>query len=271
MRERVLEVAGARTFVREAGDPSAPAVVLVHGNPDSADEWLPFVRRAGDLGRVITPDLPGFARSGRPAEVTLASLSEWFVALLDALELERYRLVVHDWGVVGLAGALRRPEQVERLVVMDAVPLARTYRWHWLARIWRTPLLGELSMPGFRRPVVKQITRLSSPRPGPMDDAFLDESFAHLDNGTRRAILSLYRSADPDALEAAGARLGELRCPTLVLWGEGDPYIGVPDGRAFAGRIPGAEFEVRAGVGHWCFREDPGIVDRVVGFLAGRP
>lgn len=260
-----ITVAGVRTFIRTAGvgDP----VIFVHGNPDTADEWAPFLAQSGRLGRVITPDLPGFGRSARPDQVTLLSLRDWFVTLVDELEIERYRLVVHDWGVVGLAGALMRPEQLERLVIIDAVPLLDSYRWHWLARAWRTRLLGELSMVGFRRPVLRQITRLSSPRPGPMSDAFLDDAMAYFDNGTRRAVLSLYRSADPDVLGAAGATLGQLRCPTLVVWGEGDPYIGPQDGQRMADAIPGAQITIKPGVGHWCWREDPQIVEDVISFL----
>ena len=56
-------------------------------------------------------------------------------------EIDEYSLVVHDWGVVGLIAALRRPQQVRRLVVINAVPLLPGYRWHWVARcVWRLPV-----------------------------------------------------------------------------------------------------------------------------------
>lgn len=55
---------GMRTAVRQRGD--GEPVIFVHGNPGSADEWQPFLDRAGELGRVIAPDMPGFARSARP-------------------------------------------------------------------------------------------------------------------------------------------------------------------------------------------------------------
>jgi pimeloyl-ACP methyl ester carboxylesterase len=131
------DIVGIRTAITEqgAGDP----VIFVHGNPDSSQEWAPFLDRAGELGRVIAPDMPGFGRSARPDLVDVAILTTWFNALVDDLGLARYRLVVHDWGAVALAAAALRPERLAKLVVIDAVPLSAAYRWHWLARVWRTP------------------------------------------------------------------------------------------------------------------------------------
>jgi pimeloyl-ACP methyl ester carboxylesterase len=204
-------------------------VLFVHGNPDTLEEWAPFLDRAGELGRVIVPDMPGFGRSARPDLVDFATLKMWFSELVDDLGVDRYRLVVHDWGGVALAAAAIRPEQLERLVVIDAVPLSAEYRWHWLARMWRRPVLGELAVWCMRRSTLKQLSRLSSPRPGPMDDEFLDDATRYLDAGTRRAILGLYRSADPGVLGAAGRALDEVRCPSLVLWAGGDPYLGTEE------------------------------------------
>ncbi|WP_051342991.1 alpha/beta fold hydrolase [Pseudonocardia spinosispora] len=259
------DVAGVRTALADRGD--GPPVIFVHGVPDSLDEWAPFLDRAGELGRVIAPDMPGFGRSGRPGRVDFATLKMWFTALIDDLGLERYRLVVHDWGAVALAAAALRPEQVERLVVIDAVALNPHYRWHWLARAWRTPVLGELATIGMRRPTLKLLTHLSSPRPGPMSDEFLDDATRYLDSGTRRAILGLYRSADAGVLGAAGNTLDEVRCPALVLWGDGDPYLNIREAYRFGSALPNSEVEIVRNAGHWCFREDPAVVDRVIKFL----
>lgn len=259
------DVVGFRTAVLERG--SGDPVIFVHGNPDSADEWAPFLDRAGELGRVIAPDMPGFGRSVRPGRLDFATLKLWFRAFVDDLGVDRYRLVVHDWGSVALAAAALRPEQLEKLVVIDAVPLSAAYRWHWLARVWRVPVLGELATYGMRRSTLKQISRLSSPRPGPMDDAFLDDATRYLDAGMRRAILGLYRSADPGVLSAAGVALEEVRCPSLVLWGDGDPYLGTDEAYRYGAALPNSTVELVPGVGHWCFREDPGVIDRVVKFL----
>ena len=101
-----------------------------------------------------------------------------------------------------------------------------------------------------------------------MPPEFVDRVLEHWDAGMSRAILALYRSADPDVLEAAGERLGEIRCPALVLWGDSDPYIGAEDGRSFARALPDAEFDLVEGAGHWPWIDRPEVVGRVADFLA---
>jgi pimeloyl-ACP methyl ester carboxylesterase len=88
-------------------------VICGHGNPDSADARGPLVARAGDPGRVAAPDLPCFGWSRRAYPVSFdASLDgslDRFAAFVDALGVEQYRLVVHDWGSLDLnTGRLRR-------------------------------------------------------------------------------------------------------------------------------------------------------------------
>jgi pimeloyl-ACP methyl ester carboxylesterase len=88
-------------------------------------------------------------------------------------------------------------------------------------------------------------------------------------SGTWPQMLTLYRSGDPDRLAAAGARLGELRCPALVVWGRDDPYLPARFGRAYAERLPNAELVELDRAGHWPWLERPEVVDRTLAFLAG--
>ena len=120
--------------------------------------------------------------------------------------------------------------------MINAVPLLPGYRWHRIARIWRTPLLGELVM-GIDRPLtLRPASRESNVTPGPLPEAWLDSVLDHFDQGTQRAILRLYRSSPPDVLAAAGAQLDELTMPALVVWGTQDPYIPARFGREYAER-----------------------------------
>ena len=95
----------------------------------SEDDWLQpplydrgFLERTGGLA----PDLPGFGRSGKPGylQYTIEEYAGFIERFLDMLGVERVRMLVHDWGAVGLAFAQAHPERVERLVVCNAVPLA---------------------------------------------------------------------------------------------------------------------------------------------------
>jgi pimeloyl-ACP methyl ester carboxylesterase len=267
---RRIKVAGVDTHLLEAGE--GIPTFMVHGNPDSGDQWLTFLRRAGDWGKLIAPDLPGWGRSARPDpsefRCTVDSLAEWFAALVDELAIARYRLVVHDWGILALAGSLDRVESLDRLVIVDVPPLLH-WHFHWVGRLWRIPLVGEVGVNALRsRAILKLLSHQSSPRRGPMPDEWLDGLMRYIDRGTRRAILQLYRSADPDVLEAAGAGLSRIACPTQIYWGEHDPYARIKDGRRLSERIAEAEFIPVPDAGYWPFYDQPWVIDRIVGFLA---
>jgi pimeloyl-ACP methyl ester carboxylesterase len=242
-----------------------PTPLYVHGVPTSSDDWLPFLERTGGLA----PDLPGFGRSGKPGylDYTIDEYDRFLERFLDDRGLERVNLVVHDWGAVGLATAQRMPERIAKLVVINAVPLLPGYRWHRTARVWRTPVLGELSMGMTSRFTLRQLSRESNVTPGPLPDAWIDGTMAHFDQGTQRAILRLYRSSPPARLAAAGSRLGELRAPALVAWGTRDPYIPAHFARDYAEALPEAELVEYPDAGHWGWLDRPDMIERVAAFV----
>jgi pimeloyl-ACP methyl ester carboxylesterase len=250
---------------RPAPGEAAPAL-YVHGVPTSSDDWVEFLRRGGGLA----PDLPGFGRSGKPGhfDYSIAGYARFIEQYLDLLEVERVRLVVHDWGAVGLAFAQRHPERVERLVVMNAIPFLPGYRWHRTARIWRTPLLGELAMGLTTRRTLRLTTRESNVAPGPLPDAWIDAVLRHFDHGTQRAILRLYRSSPPDELARAGSELDCLRAPALVVWGMRDPYIAGRFAADYARALPAAELLELPDAGHWWWLDRPDAIERVLDWLA---
>src|SRR4051794_7724867 len=225
--ERTREIGGVKVAWREAPARGAVPVLYLHGVPTDGDDWLPFLERTGGFA----PDLPGFGRSDKPPhfDYSIDGYARWLAAFVEDVGAERLSLVVHDWGAVGLALAQAAPERIERLVLINAVPLLPGYRWHRVARRWRTPLGGELAM-GL---TFKRTRRRGVPEP------MLDRVYERFDHGTQRAILKLYRSAPPAALEAAGRGLGDVKAPALVVWGEPDEYIPTEFAHAYAERLGG--------------------------------
>jgi pimeloyl-ACP methyl ester carboxylesterase len=253
--ERTAELWEQPLFWR-AAEGAEPPVLYLHGVPTSSDDWTPFLARTGGLA----PDLPGFGRTGKrgDGDFTMAGYDRFVEVFLERLEVERVRLVVHDFGAVGLLWAQRFPERVERLVIVDAVPLLGGYRWHRVARAWRTPLVGEVAMGLAVRPVARRL----------LPHAVVDASWRYFDQGTQRAILRLYRSSPEDALARAGLDLGELRCPALVVWGERDPFVAPRFADAYAGALGGeAEVLRLPDAGHWPWLERPDAIDAIAAFL----
>jgi pimeloyl-ACP methyl ester carboxylesterase len=250
--EHSANVAGLKVHYRQAGD--AP-ILYLHGVPTHSQEWVPFLERTGG----IAPDLPGFGKSAKPADFdySIEGYDRFLGAFVDQLGLPRFSLVLHDWGSVGLALAQRFPERVERLVLFSVVPFVPEFRWHRVARGWRTRGIGELLMGvttrwGFRRELPAEIA-------DPAWDAF--------DHGTQRAILKLYRSAPPEVLARAGERLSEVRAPALVLWPEDDPYIGADFGPAHAEALGGETTLEMVHGGHWPWLRNPELIARTADFL----
>jgi pimeloyl-ACP methyl ester carboxylesterase len=267
--EAVVHVDGVRVFHRLVEGEGSPAV-FVHGNPTHSEDWLPFLERLE--GPAVALDLPGWGFSERPDpsrfDYSMEGLGRFFERYLDALGIEQHSLVVHDWGVVALIAAQRRPERLRRLVVINAVPLLPGYRWHRLARwFWRRRLIGELSNAATNRPVLRLLAARAGPGGIPAD--FVDYVWRGWPSGTWPEMLALYRSGDPARLTAAGARMGELRCPALVVWGRDDPYLPARFGRAYAERLPNAQLVDVDRAGHWPWLDRPEIVDRTLAFLAG--
>jgi pimeloyl-ACP methyl ester carboxylesterase len=138
------------------------------------------------------------------------------------------------------------------------------YRWHYLARIWRTPILGELSMATTTRRVMHLLLKHGNPRGLPQ--ALIDRMYDDFDHGTRRAVFKLYRATGDLAVTARrmAEALRQIPRPALVVWGKHDPYVPV----AFAERqrevFPDAQVVIMEGSGHWPFADDPDGVARVV-------
>jgi len=267
--EHTEEIDEQPVFWRSATAPDgyggAPALYL-HGVPSNSDEWVALLGRTGG----VAVDLPGFGRSGKRGSLrfTIEEYDIFLEHLLEHLRIERVRLVMHDWGGVGLAFAQRHPQRVERLVLINAVPFLAGYRWHRVARAWRTNGLGELLMGVTGRFTLRRSTREANVTPGPLPEAWLDSVLEHFDQGTQRAILRLYRSSPEEVLEAAGRRLHTLTMPALVVWGMKDPYLPARFGRAYAQALPHSELLELPDAGHWPWLDRPDMLDRVAEFLA---
>jgi len=260
----IVEVCGVRTFCRSAApansgdaDPGE-AIVFVHGNPGSSEDWADLLPLAGRLCRAFAPDMPGFGASDRPEKFayTLAGYATHLEALFEKLGVRRAHLVLHDLGGFwGLSWAARHPEKVASLALLD-VGVMPGFRWHKFARIWRTPILGELFQLSTTRSGLRWLLDADNPRPFPR--GFVDRMYDHYDQGLKRAVLKFYRAtSDLDGMaETFASALGPRHLPALVIWGADDKYS--PARFAEAQRaVFDAEVHVLPSCGHWPMIDEP--------------
>ena len=259
-RERQITVAGLRTPVTEAGPAEATeAVVFVHGNPGSSLDWKDLVGRVGTFARALAFDMPGFGRADKPRDFdhTVKGYGDFLEAGLTTLGVERAHLVLHDLGGTwGLDWAARRPDRPASLVLMNT-GIFIDYKWHVLARLWQTPVIGEVFMATATRPAFRTLTNRGQKRKLPR--SFLDEMYDNFDRDTRYAVLRYYRAeAKP---EGTANRLSEaLRgrdVPTLIVWGGRDPYLGIDLAHAQKRVFTQARVVELPDSGHWPFIDNP--------------
>jgi menaquinone-9 beta-reductase len=245
---------------------STEAVVFVHGNPGSRRDWDDLLSRVAPFSRALALDMPGFGRADKPGdfEYTVEGYGCFLESALEELGVERAHLVLHDFGGAwGLEWAVRNPDRLASAVLINTGTLL-DYKWHYLARIWRTPLAGEAFQAMTTRSGLRTALRHGNPRGLPR--AFVDRMYDDMDAGTSRAILRLYRASDDPS--AVGRRqadaLRRLNRPALVVWGAHDPYIPVEMAARQREAFPSAEVEVLEDSGHWPFADDPDAVGRLV-------
>ncbi len=264
--ERSIELAGAPVFYREAPSGDVPALYL-HSVPTSSDDWAELLEITGGLA----PDLPGFGRSGKGGNLdySLTAYADFVERFLGAVQLDRVTLIGHGWGAaIGLIFAQRSPERVQRLTIIDGIPLLDGFSWPRVPRWLRRPGVGELLMGSVSRRLLARELRRGSATPAAWSDARIDAVWEQFDQGTQRAILRLYRSVDERSLAQAGAALERLEQPALVVWGEQDPWLDPAFADAYGRRLGNATVARVPGAGHWPWLDQPDLTARVGDFVA---
>jgi haloalkane dehalogenase len=252
----VIARAGGLAY-RQAGEQTAPAVLLVHGYPESSYMWHRALPALADAGwRALAPDLPGYGDSEPGAESgSWEAHVQALARFVDELQPGPVALVTHDWGVmIGLRWACDHPGAASALVISDGGFFADR-RWHDLANVMRTPGDGERLIEGYTREgFAAAMGAVSSG----IDEQALSEYWkAFADDARRLRHLELYRSGDFDKLLPYEGRLAALGLPALVLWGGRDRFAGVQMAQRFHDQLPGSELDVIADAGHFVWDDEP--------------
>jgi len=247
--------------VAEAGDPSAPPLLLVHGWPQHWWVWRHLIGPLSETHRVICPDLRGHGWSDAPrGDYAKATLAADLLALLDTLELrDALPVVGHDWGgwtAFLLAG--QAPERVSALLALSIPPpwfrgrkRPKTLVFATYQLLVATPGLGPAVLRS-RPELVEQLIRLGARQRSAFTPRDLELYSRRLQEPDRAAATSaLYRTFLTRELHQRGAA-GPPLVPYRILMGEGDPIRSAVE-------LP-PEVEFVPGAGHFLPEEAPEAV-----------
>jgi haloalkane dehalogenase len=267
--KRLGEVAYREELPAGAGD-EAPAVLFVHGYPQSSYMWrhlLPAIAAAG--WRAIAPDMPGFGNSPPLRSSTWDRQVEELERFRRGLGLDRVALVVHDWGgLIGLRWACEHPDALRGLVI-SCTNFFPDWEFHSLARALRTEGKGEHVLSRVTREQLASQLGEMSDRIGP--DAIEEYYKAYADEDRRRAQLELWRSLDLERLVPYQRPFAELDVPVLIFWGERDAFATVDIAHRFHSVLPSSMLTIVPGAGHFVFEDEPDrAAQEISAFLTGR-
>lgn len=239
-------------------------VVLIHGFGASMYAWhdaLPALAGAGY--RVIAFDNRGFGFSEKPAHgYSTAAYLKLTVALLDSLHISSAVLVGHSMGgVIAAEVGLAHPDRVRGLVLIDAAGYGM--RWPGVLKIARWPVIGAIATAFRGRWITARILRSTYAVPSKVSEGEIDQYYAPVNEPNfGRALRGVLREFRFDSL--GGGRLVALQTPTLIIWGEADRWIPLPEGSRFGRELPRAVFAVVPRTGHSAPEESPTEVNRLL-------
>ncbi len=255
-----------------------PPLVFVHGLSGSWPNWLEQLPAFAAGRRVIAMDLPGFGHSPMPREqITIAGYARTVDGLLDALGVQEPAAVVGNsmGGFISAELAINFPQRVERLVLVSAAGIS-TYNHRGATRALPTIRRGERIVAAYAGWVAAH-AEATARRPG-LRNAALGFVNAHPSRLPAAVAAEQIRGAGkPGFVQALAAnlnydfshRLGEIACPTLIVWGDRDRVITPRDADRFAELIPGSRKVVFEDTGHLAMLERPAAFNSLLeDFLA---
>ncbi len=270
------EVAGIRIFYREAGNPAAPAVLLLHGVPTSSHMFRNLIPQLSDSFHIIAPDLPGFGFSDAPDHqnfrYTFDHLAEVIGKFVEQIGLSEFAIYVFDYGApVGLRLALRFPSRISALISQNgnAYVEGLSNDWAPIRAYWENPsrenrdALRSLSTLETTRWQYHHGVANAAERIAPeailLDQALLDRPQSaeiQLDLiGDYKSNVALY----PKFQEFFRTR----RPPTLAVWGKNDPFFLPAGAEAYRRDNPSAKV-IFYDTGHFALETHAGEIGQEI-------
>lgn len=256
--EHKIKVGSHEWFYREStpiGRSDLLPVLLLHGLPSQSYAWRHIMPALAQQGtRAIAPDWLGFGASDKPEKRDFAYTPDAYITALgefiQALEVERFCLVVQGFlGSVGLQYALRNPEKVANLVILNT-PISTTAKLPWKIQQMGLPLVGEVMT---QDPLLVDRT-LESGCGYVIDDKDLDvyrKPFLKSSQSGRGLLFSVRNLQLQSAMAEIESGLQQWQQPTLIIWGMSDPWLPLEMAEKLSKSLPFSELVQLEKVGHY--------------------
>ncbi|MBA2428677.1 MAG: alpha/beta fold hydrolase [Thermoleophilaceae bacterium] len=272
---REFEAAGVRSFVREEGD--GDPVVCVHGVPSSCFLYRKVVAQLASRElRGVAFDLPGLGLAERPEsfDYSWTGLGRFCADAVDALDLDRFHLLVHDiGGPIGFEVAAAMPKRVRSLTILNTMIDVASFERPWFMEVFARQTVGELWLKSLTRPAFLGLMYATGI--GRRDAVPSEELYAYVDLLKRddggRAFLKIMRgferTAEKEALYHSAVR--DVPYPVQIVWGAEDPALTVDEHGESVRRAAALEEIHRLPSKHF-LQEDqaPAIAERVAALAA---
>ena len=249
---RTVGVDGTDIFYREAGDPSAPTLLLLEGFPSSSAQYEQLIGRLADRHHLVAPDYPGFGRSpALDGETTFDRLAELMAMFTEAQGMERFSLYMFDFGApVGFRLATRHPERIEALVIQNGNayeeglgPKMQGLKPYWADRAGNEDAIRALLEVAVTRS--QYVDGVPDPATVNPDLWELDQRYMDLP-GRDRVMLDLlfdYRS-NVALYPRWHEYLRTHKPPALLAWGRNDAFFPEAGAHAYLQDLPDAELHL---------------------------
>ncbi|HEX7694561.1 MAG TPA: alpha/beta hydrolase [Sphingomonas sp.] len=280
--QRVALPTGVELDVAVAGHPTNPAIILLHGFPESHRTWRHQIAALAEDHFVLAPDQRGFAKSSKPAGVenyTPDKPVADMIALADRFDIKRFTLVGHDWGgAIAWMAALNHPDRVERLIIVNAPHpfIFQKSLFDDMAQREASQYITAFRNPDFEKHIdaigLSQFFDGSFMRHTDFENV-KDEKPIYLDQwgqpGAMTAMLNWYRAsavqvpamdATPDRPAFLNGPFPPLKMPTLVIWGMDDKALLPVQLEGLEALVPDLTLRKLEGVGHFAPWEAPDTV-----------
>ena len=278
--QRWLRVANSWVNVIELGQ--GPPLLFVHGHSGRWANWLENIPHLARSRRVVALDLPGFGASEMPVEpISIESYARTLDAVCDQLGIDAAAVVGNSMGgFVGAELAIKFPQRVERLVLVSAAGLSTKYVG-FSSEFFRRRSVGAFARAVNAYAGIPEARAHTLMRRGRLRRAILNAVLRHPDRLSAPICAELIRgSGKPAAPYATDTimsydfrdRVGEIACPTLIVWGADDRIVPASSADEYERLIPDTRKEIFADTGHCAMVERPARFNRVLDeFLAESP